>query len=263
MVHRHHHPQPFQRRNSCWDLEVKSIALKDDIADLYTHTEVRDWGVGDQVDVLASAQYDLWLQGTVVDRDFGKDKVTVELSQEKINRGSEKYGVPTTDLPSIPTTLRDIDMCSDFVAPLGTFTGLHNMRSDGISSRGVRVVPLPALSGPDSVTVQRSKNIKRRRDDEEEEEEVARNKKSSSASTSTSSTVRAGANTTWLAPLLRARQVSKEHIQLCEEALVRDEGFTTAEVFGEADRVDLNICFNRHKIFTCLACRELARKSKK
>ena len=37
---------------------------------------------------------------------------------------------------------------------------------------------------------------------------------------------------TWLAPLLRARQASEQHVQLCEQALVRDEGFTDAALFG-------------------------------
>ena len=43
----------------------------------------------------------------------------------------------------------------------------------------------------------------------------------------------------WLGPLLRARQVSEQHISLCEEALVQNEGFTDAKLFFSLREPDL------------------------
>jgi len=46
---------------------------------------------------------------------------------------------------------------------------------------------------------------------------------------------------TWLAPFLRAQLVSETHIVHCDQALVRDEGFTTSALFAAVPATELTV----------------------
>jgi len=144
-----------------------------------------------------------------------------------------------TSIESISTDKEEFGVLSHYVAPLGTFIhrGKRAQHTDNVDN-----------SSPDLTSAPISKKVKREEEvvdltDSDDDLLPSESARPSAAHT----TAHAGANATapatlpssanpntdtWLAPLLRARQVREPHIQLCEQVLVRDEGFTNPISFS-------------------------------
>lgn len=234
----------------CLDHEelIRANEIATQTAPLYSRSYPRDeWLAGDKVDFLCCQKYKVWVQATVVEANHGKGTVNIQLPKESVRETLELHRSPVSESDLKFGLVKDVNILSDFIAPLHTFTTkLSRKYYDATITRRTLPTHAPVASASfvssaiDSATVPPAIRTEKKK-----------RKYENTASKPCILPVPEQPTTlvSWLAPLLKARNVSNAHIQLCEKALVEDEGFTTAEVFAAAAKSELNLCFTRNGIY--------------